>query len=199
MTLPRALRSACVGGVLAYVALAGCTPDDNAPAPTTSVAATEEPISDVTTAPAEVLPPEKPTLMTSNDAIGARAAAEYFLSLYGYVFQTGDLAEWDAMCDPESEFCNGVRDAVDDHVASGNVQSGGSVAMSVDKVIPPSGALEEYEVTGRIDQESYEIVDSDGALLTSVAGDSELSTSVFLKMDESGSWRVRAVVIGAEQ
>ncbi|MEP7764427.1 DUF6318 family protein [Sanguibacter sp. 25GB23B1] len=196
MTLPRVFRGALVGAVVACVVLSGCTRDDPAPEPT-SAAVTDEPTADATTEPAEIVPPEKPTLMASNDAIGARAAAEYFLSLYGYVFQTGDLTEWDAMCDPESEFCNGVRDAVTEHVASGNVQTGGEATISVGQVLEPSGALEEYEVSGLMVQEAYEIVDEGGQLVSSDEGEGEIPTSIFLKMDSAGEWHIRAVAMGS--
>lgn len=196
MTLPRPLVRALVGAVAACVALSGCTPDDPAPAPSTSASTTEEPAPEPTDEPV-VAAPEKPTLMDSNDAIGARAAAEYFLSLYGYVFQTGDLTEWDAMCHPESEFCNEVRGAVNEHVADRDVQSGGGVTMSVTQVVAPSGALEEYEVIGLISQETYEIVDETGAPVTSGGGDESVPTSVFLRMTDTGDWVVRAVVMDA--
>lgn len=56
--------------------------------------------------------PEKPTAMSENSPEGAVAAAEYFISLYPYVYATGDLAEWDAMSEDRCVFCTSVHDNV---------------------------------------------------------------------------------------
>lgn len=194
------LRGALVGAVVACVALSACTNDDPAPDPTTtSAAATEEPTADATTEPAEILPPEKPTLMDSNDAIGARAAAEYFLSLYGYVFQTGDLTEWDAMCHPESEFCTGVHEDVSGNVSNGYFQADGDVTFSVERVVDPSAEVDSYEVVGRLSQDAFEIRGRDGTLATSGPGEVDTPTSVFVRLSEDGQWLIREIFVGVDQ
>ena len=38
------------------------------------------------------------------------AVAEYFVLLYPYVYATGDLAEWNALSDPDCKFCASVVD-----------------------------------------------------------------------------------------
>ncbi|MCL3791845.1 hypothetical protein H6X68_04415 [Actinomyces sp. 186855] len=52
--------------------------------------------------------PERPEGMDKLSPEGARAAAEYFLSLYPYVYATGDLSDWQAMSDAGCVFCNNV-------------------------------------------------------------------------------------------
>lgn len=200
MTLPRMLRGALVGAVVACVALSACTNDDPAPDPTTtSAAATEEPTADATTEPAEILPPEKPTLMDSNDAIGARAAAEYFLSLHGYVLQTGDLTEWDVLCDPESVFCESVRKRVQEDSQLGYVYRGGDVAVVIESVVEPSATVEFFEVAGLLTQAPSETQDRSGAVVAVREEPTTASFSVFLNMDSSGKWIVRAVDTGEPQ
>lgn len=56
--------------------------------------------------------PEKPAAMSENTPEGAVAAAEYFISLYPYVYATGDLTEWDAMSEDSCVFCQSVHDKV---------------------------------------------------------------------------------------
>ena len=64
--------------------------------------------------------PERPEGMNEFTPEGARLAAEYFLSLYPYVYVTGDLAAWQAMSDPNCGFCNKVSEkATNLHVAGG--------------------------------------------------------------------------------
>lgn len=63
--------------------------------------------------------PEKPTAMSENSPEGAVAAAEYFISLYPYVYATGDLTEWDAVCEATSKLCSSVSDYVEKLHAKG--------------------------------------------------------------------------------
>ncbi|MEE6295272.1 DUF6318 family protein [Georgenia sp. MJ278] len=59
---------------------------------------------------AGIPPPERPAEMARTDEAGAVAAAQYFLSLFGYGAATGDVAEWDAMSDPDCLGCAGLRE-----------------------------------------------------------------------------------------
>ncbi len=63
--------------------------------------------------------PEKPARMGENSPEGAVAAAEYFISLYPYVYATGDLTEWDATCEPTSKLCSSVSNYVRELHAEG--------------------------------------------------------------------------------
>ena len=199
MTLPRALRPALVGVVVAGLALAGCTSEEPTPVPTTSAATSTEPTPDTTTDPAEITPPEKPTLMATNDAIGARAAAEYFLSLYGYVFQTGDLTEWDAMCDPLSEFCNSVRDRTRSDAQSGYKRRGGEATPTVVRVLEPTPTVGFYEVSGQVVQAASTTTDATGSVVDQRAAIAEIDFAVLLNMNPSGQWVVRGVSIGGTE
>ncbi|MDO4242733.1 MAG: DUF6318 family protein [Actinomyces sp.] len=52
--------------------------------------------------------PEHPDGWGEEGMNGAIAAATYFMSLYPYVYATGDLTDWEAMSDDACIFCNSV-------------------------------------------------------------------------------------------
>lgn len=61
---------------------------------------------------------------------GAIAAATYFLELYPYVYNTGDLAEWTAMSHPECQFCASVVENVTELAAEGGRHEGSETTIS---------------------------------------------------------------------
>ena len=64
--------------------------------------------------------PERPAGMDELSPEGLRLAGEYFISLYPYVYATGDLSDWQAMSTPDCGFCNNVITNVTDlHDAGG--------------------------------------------------------------------------------
>jgi hypothetical protein len=60
---------------------------------------------------------------------GAVAAATYFLSLFPYVHESGDLTQWKAMSHPECIFCASVATGVEEMHAKGNHQEGGLITI----------------------------------------------------------------------
>ena len=52
--------------------------------------------------------PERPAEADQHDMAGAVAAAEYFITLYPYVYATGDLTDFRAMSAATCKFCNTV-------------------------------------------------------------------------------------------
>lgn len=175
--------------------LAGCTADADRVDPTTaepaapatvtaapSPSSTPSPTVDVT------VPPERPESMATPSADGAAAAASYFISLYPYVYATGDLAEWRALADPACEFCNAVAQEVEDlHSRERRVTSPLEVLSSTGIEIDPSHWYS-AEVAIRLD-DSQEIDDS-GAVLSSEPGGSYTTTFALTWAD---GWRVDAV------
>ena len=64
--------------------------------------------------------PERPAEADQHDMAGAVAAAEYFITLYPYVYATGDLTDFRAMSAATCKFCNTVITKVTDmHTAGG--------------------------------------------------------------------------------
>jgi hypothetical protein len=73
--------------------------------------------------------PVRPDTTKAEGLDGAMATARYFLSLYPYVYQSGDLSEWNAMSHPDCQFCANVSTNVADLHASGGRTEGGEVAL----------------------------------------------------------------------
>ncbi|MCL3863313.1 DUF6318 family protein [Actinotalea sp. K2] len=126
------IRGACraTGAAVAVaVLLAGCAQEPR-PQPTS---ATLDPLPTPSPTPTvePVTKPERPAEMDRTDEVGAAAAAEYFMSLYPYVLQTGDLTEWDAMTAATCGFCEGTRDAAGNVVGAGGTLEGGTIKVSV--------------------------------------------------------------------
>ncbi len=65
--------------------------------------------------------------MDRDDVEGAVAAAQYFLELYPYAYNTGDLEQWKAMSHPECVFCASVVENVEALHADGGYQTGGDI------------------------------------------------------------------------
>ena len=52
--------------------------------------------------------PQRPAQADQHDLTGAIAAAQYFITLYPYVYATGDLTAFRAMSDATCKFCDSV-------------------------------------------------------------------------------------------
>ena len=64
--------------------------------------------------------PQRPARADQHDLTGAIAAAQYFITLYPYVYATGDLTAFRAMSDATCKFCSTVTTKVTDmHTAGG--------------------------------------------------------------------------------
>ena len=110
--------------------LLGCTAGGTTPEPdrsATEAVVTTDPTT--TPSPTRSAPPERPTAMDDVSVEGAIAAATYFISLYPYVYNTGDLTEWKALSHPECEFCSSVNENVQKLQQEGHHLSGGGVQI----------------------------------------------------------------------
>ncbi|MBM7821555.1 hypothetical protein JOE63_004032 [Cellulosimicrobium cellulans] len=104
--------------------------------------------------------------MDRDDAEGAAAAAEYFLSLYGYVLATGDTAEWDAMTWVETcEFCASVRADAVEIAESGDAFTGSEILVSNIEVADLDTFTGAFPVLASYEQAPYERVDGSGAVV----------------------------------
>ncbi|WP_236755734.1 DUF6318 family protein [Actinomyces radicidentis] len=86
--------------------------------------------------------PEKPARMGENSPEGAVAAAEYFVSLYPYVYATGDLTEWDAMSEDGCVFCGSVHDNVTELHESGGWTDPWVLDVNSREYAPPTAGHE---------------------------------------------------------
>ena len=125
--LPAARRAARVpaAALAAALALAACsTPHAPAAAPgqttTATAAASLSPQDRALRDAALAAPkPQRPAEADQHDMAGAVAAAEYFTTLYPYVYATGDLTDFRAMSATTCKFCNTVITKVTDMHAAG--------------------------------------------------------------------------------
>ena len=64
--------------------------------------------------------PQRPAQADQHDLTGAIAAAQYFITLYPYVYATGDLTAFRTMSDATCKFCDSViTNATSMHTAGG--------------------------------------------------------------------------------
>jgi hypothetical protein len=68
--------------------------------------------------------------MARTDDAGAVAAAEYFMEVHEWAYQTGDLGEWDTISGQTCAFCRNVHDAVVSIYGDGGRAAGGSTTFS---------------------------------------------------------------------
>ncbi|HEX7804612.1 MAG TPA: DUF6318 family protein, partial [Cellulomonas sp.] len=95
----------------------------------TSAAPTVAPSPAQSAAPATPSPtstpkPGRPAAMDTVNLEGAIATATYFLDLYPYVANSGDLEDWKTLSHPECIFCRGVTTEVERMFSVGHHQDG---------------------------------------------------------------------------
>lgn len=130
--------------------------------------------------------------MERDDVEGAKAAAQYFLSLYPYAYNTGDLTEWRAMSHPECVFCASVIENVEALHAQGGYQTGGEITwLSVEGAGATTGtasvdAVAEQTPTALVIGSEVEEVSSGGR------------ASLFIDLIWSNGWQIRGVDVEGE-
>lgn len=170
------------------LSVAGCTDSatpaaSSSPSPTVaSPTATPEP------SPSRSAAPQRPATMDRDDVEGAIAAAQYFLELYPYAYNTGDLTEWKALSHPECIFCASVVEGVEELHASGGYQTGGEiewVSVSAQSGISDSRAA--VDLIARQQSTQQHALDSSEEV--SAGGQARL----FVDLVQSEGWLVRGV------
>ena len=185
-----ALAVALAVGLLAGCSFGGADPSAASTSAGPTVAASPTPTPAPTPSPTTATKPERPAAMDTVDLNGAIATATYFLSLYGYAPETGDLTDWDSLSHPECTFCSGFSSEVRRMVALGQHQVGtGITASSASGVEVTTGTFFSVDVVGA--QGGWTVFDKDGKVV-----EQDLATKpvVFhmVVVRESGTWLVRA-------
>lgn len=98
--------------------------DDVAVATGTTPTPTREPSPTVDAGTA----PARPAAMDRTDGEGAATAAQYFLSLYDYAMQSGDVSEWETFFFPTCEFCTKSMQGIAEVHAPGASLEGGGIS-----------------------------------------------------------------------
>jgi hypothetical protein len=129
--------------------------------------------------------------MQRTDVEGAIAAAQYFLELYPYAYNTGDLTEWRAMSHPECIFCASVIENVEELHASGGYEVGGEFVFEGVSASDPRPDNEYYAADFKLTQRSIEEFSRDGDVVRSVPETHyRVLTAVLWTGD---AWQIRAV------
>ncbi|MBN9327502.1 MAG: hypothetical protein BGO38_00615 [Cellulomonas sp. 73-145] len=121
---------------------------------------------------------------------GAKAVAAYFLLLYPYAYQTGDLSAWNALAHPDCNFCASVRTHVSEATSVGRHTVGGAFTITAVKgteVTP--GKFFDIQVTS--EGATSQVVITAGAVVKDQPAGRYESDIVVLF--EDGTWRVRGV------
>jgi predicted DCC family thiol-disulfide oxidoreductase YuxK len=193
----RPVRVALVAA-LAVGLLGGCSFGGSAPAPTSTspvatVAASPTPTVTAAPSPAATPKPERPAAMDVVNVDGAAAAATYFLQLFPYVLNTGDLTDWTALKDGECKFCSGVADDVNRLIQLGQHQIGTDIAVeSATGVEIRPGASFSVDIV--FAQAPWAIVDSIGAVVDSAA-DTTRFHALIVVLRDGDRWLIRGVQI----
>ncbi len=128
---------------------------------------------------------------------GAVAAATYFLSLYPYVYNTGDLTAWKALSHPECVFCSSVVTNAEEMHAKGNHQEGTVTSISSsDAVEIDSGVY--FAVDLDVTQGPGQEYDSKGNIVDRIDGPKTFAVHLAIVRD-AGSWIVREGQVDAAQ
>lgn len=155
---------------LALSACTGATPD---PEVTTDPTGDPTPTPTASASPSPSAPtkPERPEAMEREDAKGAAAAAEYFLSLYAYTKMTGDTEEWDAMSHQTCGFCKTAKDHAAEIAANQEEYSGGELSVDVTQVYVKDELTGIHPLDVRLSQAPFEIRDRAGTAIESSEGE----------------------------
>ncbi len=185
-------------GVVVLLAMTGCSDADGDEVPTAaatprvSETTTDSPSESPAPGPTPWPEPTRPAAMERDDIEGAKAAAEYFLALYPYVFATGDLDVWGEISLPECRFCSNVARRATELHNEGGFGLGGAIAYDDVRALPPDGEFEHF----RVGIKGYESPSSShsatGEELESAAG-GEVHYTVGVIHD--GEWRILGVVL----
>lgn len=163
-------------GVVALLAMTGCSDADGDEVPTAaatprvSETTTDSPSESPAPGPTPWPEPTRPAAMERDDIEGAKAAAEYFLALYPYIFATGDLKEWQRMSHQECQFCAGAADRVDELSAKGGFALGGELEVENVFAQGPDGSNGEYRVGLMVRESPSTEFSNDGKEMLTLSG-----------------------------
>ncbi|MFC0644081.1 DUF6318 family protein [Cellulomonas phragmiteti] len=142
------------------------------------------------------VPPARPEAMATPSADGAAAAASYLISLYPYVYATGDLTEWNSLSGPTCTFCSSTRDgAAEVHSEGRRIEGGAFTIESAEGIELDAGRWYSATIIG-LESASVEY-DSQGAVIDETPGGRH-EVTIALSI-AAGEWVVDGVEIRQAQ
>ena len=133
--------------------------------------------------------PDKPAQMSENSPEGAVAAAEYFISLYPYVYATGDLTEWDAMSEEGCVFCGSVHDNVTELHESGGWADPADIKVVGSNYQDPAAGHEYSSVDVQVETSTSRSHAGDGSISTATPS-AYVATMGFALRYSNGHWLI---------
>ena len=121
---------------------------------------------------------------------GAIATATYFLQLFPYVANTGDLSEWRSLSHAECTFCASVSSEVEGLVALGQHQEGTDISIvsaTASEVTPGVWFLVELTYT----EGPWRVLDGKGRIADAAVAVTPMRGS-FAVIREGDRWLIRA-------
>ena len=120
---------------------------------------------------------------------GAIATATYFLQLFPYALNTGDLTDWNRLSHPECIFCAGLADEVKRQNGLSEHQVGLATSIaSATGVEVTAGTF--FDVDLDLTQGPWQVVDAAGAVVEQSAPTKVMHVHMNVVRD-SGLWLVR--------
>ncbi|CAM3445677.1 DUF6318 domain-containing protein [Occultella aeris] len=142
-----------------------------------------------------VAPPVRPAAMDDPGPEGAVAAAAYFISLFPYLFTSGDLHEWEALATADCAVCTQIADGAAALHTEGGRNSGGDFEVLHALTSGQDGADGRYIVQLDVVEGPSIRIAGDGSQVEQANGRyPELWVSV---VRDAGSWRVDGVSFGS--
>ncbi|WP_265521599.1 DUF6318 family protein [Oerskovia flava] len=187
------------GAILTTALLLGACTADPEPAPdpeptTTAETTTPEPEPEPTeTGPAK---PERPAAMERDDAEGAAAAAEYFLSLRSYIMVTGDTEEWESLSYESCGYCASGLEQAETIASRGDVFTGGEITTEIVETYLQDSVTGIFPFDLKTDEARTVITDSAGDELFEAESSSQVNRVEVGRQD--GDWVIVEVAIAPE-
>ncbi|MGV8977365.1 MAG: DUF6318 family protein [Cellulomonas sp.] len=186
----RAAGIALVG--VAVATLTGCTGTSTTPpaaTTTTTSAAVPSATPSPTPSPTSTPPPVRPAAMDEVSVDGAIATATYFLQLFPYALNTGDLTDWNGLSHPECIFCAGLSDEVKRQTGLEEHQVGlaTSIASATGVEVTPGSW---FDVDLRLTQGPWIVVDPVGNVVEQSAATKNVQVHMNV-IRSSGHWLIR--------
>ncbi|UNX55950.1 DUF6318 family protein [Georgenia sp. TF02-10] len=135
--------------------------------------------------------PERPEAMERDDLEGAKAAAEYVLRLYPYVYASGDITEWNAMSKDGCKFCKSVADNVTKLHQEGGYSTGSEVVIESIEGRPPYGGHDYFEILIQGTATPSKRMNPDGSTLDEFEGGRALFYIAVTRVNDS--WLIHGV------
>lgn len=126
---------------------------------------------------------------------GAIATATYFLQLFPYALNTGDLTEWSRLSHAECIFCGGVADDVGHLSGLGQHQDGTEITIQVATGAEIRGGVS-FSVDITFTQGPWTVVDTAGKVVDAAAHPESLHALIVV-MRGADQWLIRAVQVDA--